>query len=116
MAGHPGRWTNKDLQRARLIRNRLGRPRGHREPTPEDAWRRRHVTVAQRRHLQATVNRYRQEELAQRGIPDEALPSDAAQASVDRVAINDGGLARALCVQRGIGPLTVEPVEVALSR
>ena len=38
--------------------------------------------------LQATVNRYRQERLARREIPDEALLSDAGQASVDRVAIS----------------------------
>ena len=88
LAGHPGRWTNRDLQRTRLIRNRLGRPWGHRGPTPEDAWKQSHVTASQRRQLQATVNRYRQEELAQRGISDEALLSDAAQASVDRVAIS----------------------------
>ena len=88
LAGHPGRWTHKDLQRARNIRNRLGRPWGHRRPTPEDAWKQSHVTVSQRRQLQATVNRYRQEELTQRGVPDEALLSDAAQASVDRVAIS----------------------------
>lgn len=88
LAGHPGHWTSNDLQRARLIRNRLGRPWGHRGSTPEDAWRQGQVTASQRRQLQATVNRYRQEELVQKGIPDEALLSDAAQASVDRVAIS----------------------------
>lgn len=37
----------------------MGLPRlGHRGPTPEDAWRQNHVTAAQRRQLQATVNRY----------------------------------------------------------
>ena len=88
LARRPGRWTSKDLQRARLIRNRYGRPWGHRGPTPEDRWKQSHVTAFQRCQLQATVNRYRKEELAQRGIPDEALLSDAAQASVDRVAIS----------------------------
>jgi hypothetical protein len=88
LAGHPRRWTYEDLQRARNIRNRLGRPWGHRGPTPEEAWRQRLVTATQRRQLQATVNRYKKEELAQRGIPDEALLSDAAQASIDRVAIS----------------------------
>jgi hypothetical protein len=88
LAGHPGRWTSKDLQRARLIRNRYGRPWGHRGPTPEERWKQSHVTAFQRRQLQATVNRYRKEELAQRGIPDEVRLSDAAQASVDRVAIS----------------------------
>jgi hypothetical protein len=88
LAGHPGRWTSNDLQRARNIRNRFSRPWGHRGPTPQDAWKQSHVTASQRRHLQATVNRYRKEELAQRGIPDEAFLSDAAQASVDRVAIS----------------------------
>jgi hypothetical protein len=51
-------------------------------PTPETAWGQRHVNAAQHRYLQATVNRYRQEELVQRGIPGEPLLSDAAQASV----------------------------------
>ena len=88
LAGHPGRWTEKDLQRARNIRNRFGRPWGHRGPTPQEAWKHSHATAFQRRQLQATVNRYRKEELAQRGIPDEALLSDVAQASVDRVAIS----------------------------
>lgn len=88
LAGHPGRWTEKDLQRARHIRNRFGRPWGHQRPTPQQAWKQRHVTAFQRRQLQATVNRYRKEELAQRGIPDEVLLSDAAQASVDRVVIS----------------------------
>lgn len=50
-AGRPGRRTNKDLQRARNIRNRLGRPWDHRGPAPEDAWKQRHVTVTHRRQV-----------------------------------------------------------------
>jgi transposase InsO family protein len=88
LAGHPGRWTSEDLQRARTIRNQLGRPWGHRGPTPAEAWGRRNVTPAQRRQLQSTVHRYQQEERSRRGIPDEADLGGAAQASVDRVAIS----------------------------
>ena len=45
----------------RILPERLGvkgpvRPRGHRGPTPEDAWRRNHVAAAQRRQP-ATSNR-----------------------------------------------------------
>jgi len=58
LAGHPGHWTNKDLQRTRNIRSRFGRSRGYRGPTPKGAWRLSHVIAAHRRQLQATVNRY----------------------------------------------------------
>jgi transposase-like protein len=89
LAAHPGRWTSEDLQRARMIRNRLGRPWGHRGPTPEEVWQRRKpITPPQRSQLQTTVDRYRQEERTQKGIPDEAVLGNAAQASVDRVAIS----------------------------
>jgi hypothetical protein len=89
LAAHPGRWTTEDLQRARMIRNRLGRPWGHRGPTPEQVWQtRQSVTGFQRSQLNATVDRYRQEERIRRGVPDEALLGGAAQASVDRVAIS----------------------------
>jgi len=88
LAAHPGRWTREDFQRARPIRNRLGRPWGHRGSTPEEVWQTREpITLPQRRQLNATVDRYRQEERTRRGIPDEA-PLDAAHASVDRVAIS----------------------------
>jgi hypothetical protein len=91
LSGHPGRWASEDLRRARLIRNRLGRPWGHRGPTPEQAWQtRRPITAVERSKLNTTVDRYREEERTQRGIPDEAVLSNAAQASVDRVAIGRG--------------------------
>jgi putative transposase len=91
LAAHPGRWTGKDLQRARTIRNRLGRPWGHRGPTPEQVWQTRQpITASQRSRLTTTVERYRQEERIRRGIPDEAVLDGAAQASVDRVAISRG--------------------------
>jgi hypothetical protein len=89
LAAHPGRWTSKDLHQARIIRNCLGRPWGHRGPTPQDAWQTRSpITSAQRSQLNTTVDRYRQEERTRRGIPDEAHLGSAAQASVDRVAIS----------------------------
>jgi hypothetical protein len=88
---HPGRWTSNNLQRARTIRNQLGRPWGHRGPTPEQVWQSRQpIARNQRNQLNTTVDRYRQEERTRRGIPDEALLSGAAQASVDRVAISRG--------------------------
>jgi hypothetical protein len=88
---HPGRWTSDDLQRARMIRNRLGRPWGQRGPTPEDVWQSRQpITSTQRSDLNTTVDRYQQEERTRRGIPDEAVLGGAAQASVDRVAISRG--------------------------
>jgi len=91
LAAHPGRWTSNDLQQARVIRNRLGRPWGHRGPTPEQVWQSRQpITSTQRSRLHATVDRYRQEERTRRGIADEALLGGAAQASVDRVAISRG--------------------------
>ena len=91
LAAHPGRWTSNDLQQARVIRNRLGRPWGHRGPTPEQVWQSRQpITPAQRSRLNATVDRYRHEERTRRGIPDEAVLGGAAQASVDRVAISRG--------------------------
>jgi hypothetical protein len=89
LAAHPGRWTREDLHRARMIRNRLGRPWGHRGPTPEQVWQTRQpMTPTQRSRLTTTVDRYRQEERTQRGIPDKAVLGGAAQASVDRVAIS----------------------------
>jgi hypothetical protein len=89
LAAHPGRWTSQDLHQARMIRNRLGRPWGHRGPTPEQVWQTRQpVTPAQRSQLNTTVHRYRQEERTRRSIPDEAVLGGAAQASVDRVAIS----------------------------
>jgi hypothetical protein len=89
LAAHPGRWTSKDLRRARMIRNCLGRPWGHRGPTPQDVWQTRQpITSTQRSQLNTTVDRYRQEERSRRGIPDEAALGGAAQASVDRVAIS----------------------------
>jgi Spy/CpxP family protein refolding chaperone len=89
LAAHPGRWTSYDLQQARMIRNRLGRPWGHRGPTPEQVWQSRlPITSTQRSQLNTAVQRYRQEERTRRGIPDEAALGDAAQASVDRVAIS----------------------------
>ena len=89
LAGLPKRWTTEDLHRARSIRNRLGRPWGHRGPTPQLVWQTRQpITPIQRSQLNATVNRYRQEERIRRGIPDEAVLGGAAQASVDRVAIS----------------------------
>jgi Spy/CpxP family protein refolding chaperone len=88
LAAHPGHWTTSDLQQARMIRNRLGRPWGHRKPTPEQVWQSRQpLTSTQRSQLNTTVRRYRQEERTRRGIPDEAILGGAAQASVDRVAI-----------------------------
>ena len=89
LTGHPDRWTSEDLRRACMIRNRLGRPWGHRGLTPEEAWQRRKpITPPQRSQLQTTVDRYRQEERTKKGIPDEAVLGNAAQASVDRVAIS----------------------------
>ena len=89
LAAHPGRWTSNDLQQARMIRNRLGRPWDHRGPTPEHVWQSRQPIAAnQRSDLNTTVNRYRHEERIRRGIPDEAVLGGAAQASVDRVAIS----------------------------
>jgi hypothetical protein len=91
LAAHPGRWTREDLRRARTIRNRLGRPWGHRGPTPEQVWQTRQpITASQRSRLRTTVDRYRQEQRTRRGIPDEAALGGAAQASVDRVAISRG--------------------------
>lgn len=91
LADRPGRWTSNDLRQARMIRNRLGRPWGHRGPTPEDVWQSRQpITSTQRSRLNATVDRYREEERTRRGIPEEAVLGGAAQASVDRVAISRG--------------------------
>jgi Spy/CpxP family protein refolding chaperone len=69
----------------------MGRPRGHRGPTPKEVWQTRQpITSIQRSQLNAAVDRYRQEERSRRGIPDEAVLGGAAQASVDRVAISRG--------------------------
>ena len=88
LAGRPGRWMSRDMERARTFRNRLGRPWGHKGPAPEEVWKgHRPVTQHERSELKATVNRYRQEERTRRGYPDEAVLGGAAQASVDRVAI-----------------------------
>jgi hypothetical protein len=89
LAGHPERWTTQNLHQAHSIRNRLGRPWGHRGPTPEQVWKtRRLITSTQRTQLNATVHRYQQEERNRRAVPDEAPLGGAAQASVDRVAIS----------------------------
>jgi len=89
LSAHPGFWRSEDLHRARMIRNRLGRPWGYRGPTPEQVWQTRPpIASVQRTQLNATVNRYREEERIRRGIPDGARLGNAAQASVDRVAIS----------------------------
>lgn len=36
--GHPFRWTTPDLEHARFLANTISRPRGHRGPTPDEAW------------------------------------------------------------------------------
>jgi transposase InsO family protein len=88
LAGRPGRWTSQDLRRARTLRNRLGRPFGHRGPTPDEAWEQRpDITNDQRCGLQATVKAYRDEERQRRGVDDEAKLDGAVHASIDRVAI-----------------------------
>jgi hypothetical protein len=88
LAGRPGRWTSRDMNRARTFRNCLGRPWGHKGPTPQEVWQgRQPVTDGERDEFTATVNRYRQEERIRRGTTDEAVPGGAARASIDRVAI-----------------------------
>ena len=89
LADRPGRCTSNDLQQTRMICNRLGRPWGHRGPTPENVWQlRQPITSTQRSRLNAAVDRYRQEERTRRGIPGETVLGGAAQASVDRVAVS----------------------------
>ena len=89
LAAHPGRWISQDLHHTRMFRNCLGRPWGHRGPTPEQVWQtRRPITSTQRSQLTLPVDRYHPEYLTRSGIPEEAVLGGAAQASVDRVAIS----------------------------
>jgi hypothetical protein len=115
LAAHPGRWTSNDLHRARMIRNRLGRPWGHRKPTPQQVWQSRQpITSTQRSQLNVTVDRYRNEERTQRGIPDEVILGGAAQASVDRVAISRGlKQHRYLSVKRRLVTPPIKPPRAA---
>ena len=63
LTGHPGRWTSENLRRARMMRNRLGRPWENRGPTSQEAWQiRKPITPVERSQLNTTVDRYRQEE------------------------------------------------------
>jgi transposase InsO family protein len=88
LAGRPGRWMSQDLERARVFRNCLTRPWGHKGPTPEEVWQgHQPVTDDERDEFTTTVNRYREDERQRRGATDEAVPGGAARASIDRVAI-----------------------------
>jgi hypothetical protein len=76
------------MRRARRVRNELGRPWGDRGPTPQDVWQRRKpITSSQRRLLRYSVDHFQNEERTRRGVSKEAVLGDAAQASIDRVAI-----------------------------
>jgi hypothetical protein len=116
LAAHPGRWTSGDLQRTCIIRNRLGRPWGHRGPTPEQVWQTRQpITSVQRSQLNTTFDRYREEERTRRGIPDEAALGGAAQASVDRVAISRALRQHGyLCVTRRLVTPPIKPGGAAI--
>lgn len=81
-------WATCDAERARNIRNELGRPWGHRGPTPSEAWHAREAIPAETRQEFANkVQCYRRYEIENRGLTENVL-SRAARASINRYAIS----------------------------
>jgi hypothetical protein len=84
----PGRWTGDDVEDARLKANRMLRPWGREQPTPEARWNnRRLVQLRERTALQHTFEA-RLAEYERRPPPDKPCGENAA---VFRIAPNNVG-------------------------
>jgi transposase InsO family protein len=95
--GRPGEWTLDDVEGARLLCNRLGRPQGEGTQSPEDRWNtRRPIEDKQRALLSEAVDKHLAAERSLRGFLLEREPSLEELASMRRAAI-----ARAL-LDRGL--------------
>jgi hypothetical protein len=105
----PAEWTCDDAEAARLEANETARPRGHRGPTPEQAWTaRRRLTNAERTSFGAAVQRMEREERARRRI---GLATPVSR--ITQRALNRAALTRAL-VARGILRFTSKRVSAPL--
>jgi transposase InsO family protein len=111
----PGDWTCDDVEAARLQANEMGRPRGHRGPTPDEAWYwRKRVTDEEREAFLAAYRTYELEERRERGIDPHATLDHYGHASIDRVAIGRALIQnQLLCVRRRRIPLRVSPSKTA---
>jgi putative transposase len=84
--GYPGLWTSAAVEAARLQAN-ASHPRRLKGQTPEQIWQSRPaLTATERVAFAVTVQQFRAEECALRGLPAQGLLSRTQQASVDRVA------------------------------
>ena len=112
LAGHPGWWSGATVEAARVAANTTARPRRLHGQTPAQVWEeRRPCTTAARALFQATVERFRGDERAERGLPAQALLTRTQQAAVDRQAIRRALVAHDLLLfrRRRIPPRITRP-------
>jgi transposase InsO family protein len=83
--GHEGVWTSPDLETAREQANTTARPRGHRAPTPAEAWAsRRPPAASERERFAAEVGPLAAAARRQQGFDDEAILDHYEQAALHR--------------------------------
>jgi transposase InsO family protein len=85
LAGHPGRWTIADLNRARSGANEIARPQGIRGQSPQEAWRLRHPpTRSEREAFAAHVRRLEAELRTQEHVEQDAALDHYEHAALHR--------------------------------
>jgi transposase InsO family protein len=107
--GRPGEWAMADVWVAREQANALGRPRGVRGPTPEQAWQERLACRAlERQCFAATLEELRGEERQSRGLAADAVLAEGQARSVDREAVRRALVAHSyLSFTRRLIPLPI---------
>ena len=99
-AGHPGLWTGRAVEAALQEANTTARPRRLGGRTPQQVWQaRRPLTPEDRETFQVTVDQFRRDERALRGLVEESS-SRTEQAAVDRVAYRRALVAHELLLFR----------------
>jgi transposase InsO family protein len=94
-------WTSADAEAAQRLSNELGRPRGARGATPEEAWEaRRRWSQAERPSFQETYRCMEREARTQGGIAMDQVLDHYAQAVLDREAIRRALVAHDLLLFR----------------
>ena len=85
-AGHPGLWSGRAVEAALQDATTTARPRRLGGRTPQQVWQaRRPLTPEDRETFQVTVDQFRRDERALRGLVEESS-SRTEQAAIDRVA------------------------------
>lgn len=105
--GRPGAWTADDLEAARLRANELGRPRGAKGPTPDQAWEaRKPINELEREVFRLTWQRRQRDARHELGFDLDADLSRAEQAQVDRKSLRRALVEHGLLwIERGWIPL-----------